>query len=73
MVAKEDVSKEDLDKATEETLTSAQKIGEAMQKAQAEKAKAGESQSEAADASSEKSSDDSDDKKDAQEGEVIKE
>jgi len=34
MSEKDDVSKEELDKATEETFASAQKMGEAMQKAQ---------------------------------------
>lgn len=38
LAGKDDATQEELEKATEETLTSAQKIGEAMQKAQAEKA-----------------------------------
>lgn len=38
LAAKDDATKEALDKAAEETLTSAQKLGEAMQKANAEKA-----------------------------------
>lgn len=76
LTAKEDVSKEDLDKATEETLTSAQKIGEAMQKAQAEEAKAGQAGGSTAESGGEKADDSSkkdDDKKEAEEGEVVSE
>jgi molecular chaperone DnaK len=67
MAEKEDVAKEDLDKATEETLNSAQKLGEAMQKAQAAQANAEAGKDEKG---NEKKTDD---KKDAQEGEVVNE
>ena len=74
LAAKEDVSKEDLDKAIEATMASSQKIGEAMQKAQAAKAqtdaKAGEASSED---KKEEGKDAEADKKDAEEGEVVKE
>lgn len=68
----ESATKEALDKATEETLTSAQKLGEAMMKAQqAQGGAAGAS--EAGEASEAKSTEaGSDDKKDAEEGEVVK-
>jgi molecular chaperone DnaK len=74
MADKEDVSKEDLDKAIEATMASASKIGEAMQKAQAAKAQtdakagtnSGEDQKDG-----EKNAES--DKKDAEEGEVVKE
>lgn len=67
------VTKEELDKATEETLTSAQKIGEAMQKAQAEKtAEPKAAGDEKADEAKDKK-DDKDDKDQAQEGEVVDE
>lgn len=75
MAEKDDVSKEDLDKATEETLTSAQKIGEAMQKAQAEK-EAPKAEADAKDGESEgegEKKDDKTSKKDAEEGEVVEE
>jgi molecular chaperone DnaK len=69
LAAKEDATKEELDKASEETLTSAQKLGEAMMKAQPnevpKKGAAGEA------GASEEKKDDS--KKDAEEGEVVKE
>ncbi|NCN45351.1 MAG: molecular chaperone DnaK [Candidatus Pacebacteria bacterium CG10_big_fil_rev_8_21_14_0_10_36_11] len=68
LAAKDDVSKEDLDKASEETLTSAQKLGEAMQKAQAAQA-----QGAAGQAKDEKKEDKADDKKEAEEGEVVNE
>ena len=72
LAAKEDVVKEDLDKAIEATMASAQKIGEAMQKAQAASA------SKTADSSQKEAKTDGDkeenaDKKDAQEGEVVEE
>jgi molecular chaperone DnaK len=76
LAAKEDVSKEELDQAIEATMTSAQKIGEAMQKAQAGKsgetpdAQAGKTDGEA------KASEESNEKtdaKEAEEGEVVKE
>jgi len=80
LAAKDDVSKEDLDKAIEATMTSSQKIGEAMQKAAAAKAasQANQSQSGNADGSSDGANGDTDkkataDKKDAQEGEVVEE
>lgn len=69
LAAKEDVVKEDLEKAIESTMTSAQKIGEAMQKAQAAKAS---SASDQAKSEGETTSDKSD-KKEAEEGEVVKE
>jgi len=69
MAEKEDVAKEDLDKATEETLNSAQKLGEAMQKAQAAQANAEAGKDEKGN----KKEDKADDKKDAQEGEVVNE
>jgi len=74
MADKEDVSKEDLDKAIEATMASASKIGEAMQKAQATKAQA---DAKSGEAGSEDKKDDKNtaeaDKKDAEEGEVVKE
>ncbi len=69
LAAKEDVAKEDLEKAIESTMTSAQKIGEVMQKAQAAKAS---SASDQAKSEGETTSDKSD-KKEAEEGEVVKE
>lgn len=70
LAAKEDATKEELDKATDEMFQSAQKIGEAMQKAGA---KPGE-ESDSSDGV-EKSDDKKDDKKksDAEEGEVVNE
>jgi molecular chaperone DnaK len=68
---KDDASKEELDKATEETFASAQKMGEAMQKAQQETAaKAG-----GADKGEEKKDEKEKgkDKKDAEEGQVVEE
>ncbi|MGD9129652.1 MAG: molecular chaperone DnaK [Candidatus Woesebacteria bacterium] len=79
MAAKEDAKKEELDKAVEETLTSAQKIGEAMQKAQATQAQAGagakgddagKGGKKKAKKSDKKAADE---KKDAEEGEVVEE
>jgi len=74
LAAKEDVSKEDLDKAIEATMASSQKIGEAMQKAQAAKA---QTDAKSGEASSEDKKDGEEtadaDKKDAEEGEVVKE
>lgn len=69
LAEKEEASKEDLDKATEETLNSAQKLGEAMQKAQAAQANAEAGKDEKGNKKEEKS----DDKKEAQEGEVVNE
>jgi molecular chaperone DnaK len=79
LAEKEDASKEELEKAVEATFASAQKIGEVMQKAQAEEAKQAETtkkaESEAKDkkdsAKSKKSKSKADEKKDAEEGEVV--
>ncbi len=74
MAAKEDVSKEDLDKAIEATMASASKIGEAMQKAQAAQAQAEAKKSDTA--GENKKTDEAAanaQKKDAEEGEVVKE
>lgn len=72
LAAREDATKEELDKATDAMLTSAQKIGEAMQKAQAEKGKAaggdGQPASEAQPDGEKK-----EDTASAQEGEVVNE
>lgn len=69
MAGKDDVTKEALDKATEETLTSAQKLGEAMQKAQAAEANKEAGKDEKGNKKEAKG----EDKKDAQEGEVVDE
>ncbi|MFZ5438180.1 MAG: molecular chaperone DnaK [Patescibacteria group bacterium] len=69
MAEKDDVTKEALDKATEETLTSAQKLGEAMQKAQAAEANKEAGKDEKGNKKAEKAGD----KKDAEEGEVVEE
>lgn len=61
LAAKEDATKEELDKAAQDTLTSAQKIGEVMQQAQAKEEDKGEEKK------------DGEDKKDAEEGEVVEE
>lgn len=61
---KEEASAEDLKKATEETLQSAQKIGEAMQKA-------GATQPPTADDKAKEAKDKKSDKDDAEEGEVV--
>lgn len=74
MAEKADATKEELDKATEATLTSAQKLGEAMQKAQAEKAKAGADVGDKVDLNKDgKDGKKADDKGEVQEGEVVKE
>lgn len=68
LAKKEDVTKEELDKGTNETLQAAQVIGQAMQKAQAAK--------QGAAAGDGKASDKQDEKKDdgkVEEGEVVKE
>jgi molecular chaperone DnaK len=70
MSAKEDVSKEELEKMTNDTLNSAQKISEAMQKSQQEKAqkeagKSKDKKTEEKETKEEKKVDD------AQEGEVV--
>ena len=72
---KPETSKEDLEKATEETLKSAQKIGEAMAKANQAQATANKGTSETANEPS-KDDDKKDDKKKngkVEEGEVVKE
>ena len=77
LAAKEDASKEELEKAIEATFASAQKIGEVMQKAQAEEAKKTEetkqadSASDKKDKKTNKANDKANDKKDAEEGEVV--
>jgi len=79
MSEKEDATKEELDKATEETFTSAQKMGEAMQKAQQAEAQAkaakgakdeGKKSEEKKDEKEEKKGKE---KESAQEGEVVEE
>lgn len=74
LAAQEDVSKDDLEKAIEATMTSSQKIGEAMQKAQATKA---QTDAKTSDTKNEDKKDDKNtaeaDKKEAEEGEVVKE
>ncbi len=72
LVEKQDATPEELKQATEATLTSAQKMGEAMQKAQAEQA-AGSTPTDG-DAKEAKSADAKDsDRGEAEEGEVVKE
>lgn len=74
LAEKSDSSKDELDKATEATLTSAQKLGEAMQKAQAEKAQAaGPQAGDKVDLNQDGKAKAGDDKTAAQEGEVVKE
>jgi molecular chaperone DnaK len=70
---KDDATKEALDKAAEETLTSAQKLGEAMMKEQQAAGAAGPAGATADGATPEGSEDKKDDKGDAEEGEVVKE
>ncbi len=72
---KEDASKEELDKATEETFTSAQKMGEAMQKSQqAEAAKAAQGDKGEKDEKKKDEKGKGDKSKEsAEEGEVVKE
>lgn len=71
LAAQESATKEELDKATDEMFKSAQKIGEAMQKAGAQPGADGEAK---ADAGSDSDKDKKDDgKKDAEEGEVVNE
>lgn len=69
MAQKDDVTKEELDKATEETLTSSQKIGEAMMKAQSAASGAPGATAPEGEATSEANGD----KATAEEGEVVKE
>lgn len=76
LAAKEDATKEELEKAIDATFASAQKIGEVMQKAQAQEAQAAEAEkkTEAKTSKGEKTSKkDSakEEKKDAEEGEVV--
>lgn len=74
LAAKDDVTKEELDKATESMFKSAQKIGEVMQKAQAEENKppSGE-KPESGSQEADKKSKDSDKDEKVEEGEVVKE
>ena len=76
LAAKDDVTKEELDSATDEMFKSAQKIGEVMQKEQAEKAKAesapGAEGSADAEAKGEKSKSKAD-AEDVEEAEVVNE
>lgn len=75
--AKEDTSKEEIEKAIEAAFASAQKISEVMQKAQAEEAKAAEAAEKAeaksakTDKKTAKDEQKDDKKKDAEEGEVV--
>jgi molecular chaperone DnaK len=74
LAAKEEASKEELEKAIEATFTSAQKIGEVMQKAQAEEAAKKSSTDEKKKATKAKKTtgkSKKDEKKDAEEGEVV--
>ncbi len=73
LAEKDDATKEELDKATEETLTSSQKIGEAMMKAQsaASGAPGTEGAAEAGTGTADGAK--ADDKGAAEEGEVVKE
>jgi molecular chaperone DnaK len=73
LAEKEDVTKEELDKATEATLTSAQKLGEAMQKANAAKEEPAEEAGSADKDSTEDKKKGKTDKTNAEEGEVVKE
>lgn len=74
LAAKEDVTKEELDTATDEMFKSAQKIGEVMQKAQAEEAQKAQSADGAEDAKSDdKKSEKKTDAEGAEEGEVVNE
>jgi len=76
LAQKDDVTKEELDKATEETLTSSQKIGEAMMKEQSAKSGAPGTEGAAgatADSTGEAKTDSAADKGTAEEGEVVKE
>lgn len=68
LIGKTDVTAEELEKASEETLNSAQKIGEEMMKAQSASENAAKTSTDAAKAEEVKPDDD---KKDAEEGEVI--
>jgi molecular chaperone DnaK len=72
LVENESASTEDLKKATEEALTSAQKLGELMYKQKQEEAAGGETSSEAASADAPKS-EAKEKAKNAEEGEVVEE
>lgn len=71
LVENQDASKEELEKATEETLNSAQKIGEVMQKAQAGQTSSSDGANAAGDANAESKADGAEGKKGAEEGEVV--
>lgn len=75
LAASDSATKEELDKASEETLTSAQKLGEAMMKAQQEAGAPGAASAtgEAGEAKTAEATDAKSDAKDAEEGEVVKE
>lgn len=75
LAAKEDATKEALEKATEETLTSAQKLGEAMQKANQAKSEPAKDNANTDDKAKKNGKDksDKDDKGKAEEGEVVNE
>lgn len=76
LAEKDDATKEDLEKASEETLTSAQKLGDAMMKAQQAAGTPGAAPGAAADGEAkeakETKAEDAKDSKDAEEGEVVK-
>ena len=69
LVEQEDVTKDELDQATEQTLSSAQKLGEAMRKAQEQKAEA----ESAKPGKSAETTDDAEEDEDVEEGEVVNE
>ncbi len=72
LAEKDDVTKEELDAATDEMFKSAQKIGEAMQKAQAEQGSKGAGAA-GSDAQADDKSEKKTDKDGAEEGEVVNE
>ena len=71
LAEKEDATKEALDTATEQTLTTAQKLGEAMQKAQTEKAGEAQADQTADDKGKKKASKEKKNDEDVEEGEVV--
>jgi molecular chaperone DnaK len=73
LAAQEGATKEELDKAVDETFKSAQKLGEAMQKANAEKGKEGSESKVEGEEDKDKKDKKSKDKESAEEGEVVKE
>ncbi|MDO5561747.1 MAG: molecular chaperone DnaK [bacterium] len=74
LAAKEDATKDELDKATQETLTSAQKLGEAMQKAnQAQQQPGGDTNAQTAEAQTEPGEKTAAPEGDVVEGEVVEE